>query len=188
MDVSVPVEKYCGRNVPNDPTHPQVREALAAQKSAITLGPWRPTNRPPAIEIRSALLAHGVVMQGLELYLKCSEERPEERVSIGLSIETSIGPRCFARVDWRGTDHPNSSKMCGDFQFVPAGRTHFHNPTLWPLEDDPLDHIKDNLPIALAIEEPPQNFRALLQRCASILNVTNLAEATPPRWQSDSLF
>ena len=179
---------YSGQDLQSDPTNLQLREALEAQKSAVTLGPWRPTNRPPAIEIRSALQVQGVVVQGLELYLKCSEERPEERVAIGLSIETSIGPKCFARIDWRGTDHPNSSKRCGHLQFFPAGRTHFHNPMLWPLEDDPLSHIRENLPIALAIEDPPQDFRDLLVRCASILNVTNLAEATSPRWQSDSLF
>lgn len=122
------------------------------------------------------------------LYLKCFEDRPDEMVSIGLTIETSIGPKCFARVDWRGTNHPNTHHLCGDLQFIDAGQTHFHNPALCPPGDDPMAHIRENLPIAVAIEARPPNFEALLDRCASILNVTNLTKATPPQWQSRILY
>ena len=127
-------------------------------------------------------------MRGIDLYLKCFEDRPDELISVGLTIETSIGPKCFARVDWRGTSHPNTHQLCGYLQFVDAGRTHFHNPDLCPPNDDPMAHIRENLPIAVAIEPAPQNLEALLHRCASILNVTNLAEATPPQWQPRTLY
>ena len=127
-------------------------------------------------------------MRGIGLYLKCFEDRPDEFVSVGLTIETSVGPKCFARIDWRGTGHPNTHQLCGDLQFIDAGRTHFHNPDLCPPDDDPMAHIRENLPIAAAIEPAPRNLEALLDRCASILNVTNLAEATLPRWQSHTLY
>jgi len=174
--------------LPNDPTHEELKRVLQVKKEAVTLGPWRSTSRERAVEIRSALLAGNIVMRGIGLYLKCFEDRPDEMVSIGLTIETSIGPKCFARVDWRGTSHPNTHRLCGDLQFVDAGRTHFHNPALCSPGDDPMDHIQENLPIAVAIESRLLNFEALLDRCASILNVTNLAEVTPPKWQSRILY
>lgn len=152
------------------------------------LGSWKPTSRPRAVEIRSALQSGNIVMRGVGLFLKCFEDRPDESVSVGLTIETSIGPKCFARIDWRGGSHPNTHILCDDLQFIDAGRTHFHNPELCPPDDDPMAHIRENLPIAAAIEPAPRNFEALLDRCASILNVTNLAEATPPRWQSRTLY
>jgi hypothetical protein len=174
--------------LPNDPTHEELKRVLQSKKAAVTLGPWRPTSRARAVEIRSALRAGNIVMQGVGLYLKCFEDRPDEMVSIGLTIETSIGPKCFARVDWRGTNHPNTHHLCGDLQFIDAGQTHFHNPALCPPGDDPMAHIRENLPIAVAIEARPPNFEALLDRCASILNVTNLTKATPPQWQSRILY
>lgn len=127
-------------------------------------------------------------MRGVTLFLKCYEDRPDEMVSIGLTIETSIGPKCFARIDWRGTCHLNTHHLCGDLQFINAGRTHFHNPELCPLGDDPMAHIRENLPVAAAIEPSPQNLEALLDRCANILNVTNLNEVVPPRWQPSALL
>ncbi len=180
--------------MPNDPTYEELRQVLQAEKAVVMLGPWRPTsrtqatNRLRAMEIRSPLQADNIVIRGAGLYLKCFEDRPDEQVSIGLTIETSTGPKCFARVDWRATSgHPNAHRLCGDLQHVDAGRTHFHNPDLCPLDDDPMDHIRANLPIAVAIEPAPRNFEALLDRCANILNVTNLTEVTPPRWQTPAL-
>jgi hypothetical protein len=124
------------------------------------------------------------VLRGLALYLQCIRDLPDEQVSIGLTVETSIGPKCFARVDWRAVSgHPNAHGLCGSLQFIDAGRTHFHNPELCTTTDNVMDHIRENLPIAAAIERPPKNFEALVQRCASILRVVNLTEAPTPTWQ-----
>lgn len=123
-------------------------------------------------------------MQGVALYLRCIQHLRDEQVSVGLTIETSIGPKCFARVDWRAAGgHPNVSVLCGALQLIEAGRTHFHNPALCEPTDNPMDHIRENLPVAAAIEQPPKKIEALLERCASILHVTNLTEAPIPPWQ-----
>ncbi|SIS58919.1 hypothetical protein [Paracoccus saliphilus] len=163
---------------------------LAQPKEAVSLSRWAPKNRPSTLEIKSSVTTNDVTIAGLELYMRCVISQPDEQVTIGLNVETLIGPKCFARVDWRhSSTHINTKVICGEqLRHTDAGRTHFHDPRLYESIEEPMDFIKANLPIAVALVPVPDSYRDLLENCATLLNVRNLPEAPIPPWQPNTSF
>lgn len=171
--------------MPKDPTHADLQTALDMDKEAIFSGNWV-TQPKSSLIIRVALKNQDVVIQGINLFVKCNQKRPDEQVSLGLTIEGASKPYCFARVDWRAAgSHPNTSALCGDYFLFDAGRTHYHNPKLIPSEADVMEHLTSNLPIAISVEPQPKNFADLMRSCAKLLHVNNLTEIPIPPWQPE---
>lgn len=127
-------------------------------------------------------------MQGVEFRISCSSNRPNERVSSLLTVETSIGPRCFARVDWNDRRHVNNGAICGAYQFQDIGPTHYHDPLLYDPRVAPFEFIAASMPIAQEIEVLPDNFSGLMHICAKLYNITNLSKVPEPQWQIPTSF
>jgi hypothetical protein len=157
---------------------------MSAPKALVTPLDWSVSGSGRRhLEMRGVLIRDGVTMRGVQLFLNCPRHRPEERVSLGFLMEFDNRPRCVARIDWRGSQHANNNTLCGTFIREMAGRSHFHDPALFPPPADFRAHIKEDLPIAQALDPEPENFEALLNCCARILNVTNMSDIPVPPWQ-----
>ncbi len=156
---------------------------FAKAKRVVGIGSWQSGNRDGALEIRASLENQGILISGVSLFLTCREDRPDEMVSIGLTIETPFRPKCFARVDWRQAPHVNQSALCGDLQFIDAGRTHVHRPDLYGENVEPIEYLKQNLPAAVSLDPVPGSFADLLDTAGTLLNVDNLTEVQTPPWE-----
>ena len=156
---------------------------FAKAKRAVGIDGWQSGNRNGALEIRAALENRGILISGVSLFLRCRKDRPDEMVSIGLTIETSYGPKCFARVDWRQAPHVNQSALCGHLLHVDAGRTHIHRPDLYGETVEPIEYLKQNLPAAVSLDPVPGSFGDLLDTAGTLLNVDNLTEVQTPPWE-----
>ncbi|MFV1807427.1 hypothetical protein [Phaeobacter sp. Ax4a-4a] len=172
-----------------NPSIDDISTVLNLPKQIIEANHWAKGSKGNQIEFRSPLLDDGVVMQGVEFRISCSSNRPNERVSSLLTIETSIGPRCFARVDWNDRTHVNHGVICGDYQFQDIGPTHYHDPLLYDDHQvEPFEFIAAGIPIAREIEVLPDNFSGLMHICAKLYNITNLSKVTEPQWQIPTSF
>lgn len=171
-----------------NPSIQDISTVLDLPKQIIETNNWAKGSKGNQIEFRSPLLDDRVVMQGVEFRISCSSNRPNERVSSLLTIETSIGPRCFARVDWNDRRHVNNGVICGAYQFQETGPTHYHDPLLYNAQVEPFEFIAAGMPIAQEIEVPPENFSGLMHICAKLYNITNLSKVPEPQWQIPTSF
>jgi hypothetical protein len=170
----------------SDPSSSDVFDLLR-QRKKVALGTSWVTTRNGSLEFRAALTDGQIALEGVSLFMNCLKVRPDEQVTVGLTIEGARKPYCCARVDWREiTSHPNANALCGDLQFVDAGRTHFHNPELIPNDERFIEHLKANLPIAVAINTPIRSFSDLVDCCKRLLNIENLEEIPSPPWQQQA--
>lgn len=103
-------------------------QLLAAPKRLVGELDWGRKNSTE--RIACAVEIDDVVAHGVSFQITCARDRPDERVSMVLLTETMVKPRPFARIDWRGMQHGNLNRVCGDFWHVDAGRTHFHDTNL----------------------------------------------------------
>ena len=169
--------------MPLDPTYERVVALLEAPKVAILQGHWTGRARESGCQIRAPLMINGIVEPGLHLHLQCASNRPDERVSISLLVETASGkPTAFARIDWRHNDHDNVSALAGDRHLQPAGVTHIHDPRFCQ-DIAKLREYLGKLPAAEALDPPPGDFRQLLEQASVLLNIINLTEVPIPPWQ-----
>lgn len=169
-----------------DPSASDLARILRLSKTAVLGSSW--VARPQGtLELHSALMDDGIVLEGVSIFVRCHKNRPDEQVTVGLVIEGARKPYCLARIDWRASSgHPNTHVLCGAYRFLEAGRTHFHNPELIPHESDVLTHLQENLPIAVKIETSLRTFEDVLGCSSRLLNVENLEEVSTPPWQQQA--
>lgn len=165
------------------PSHERISTLLSARKSATNLSLWLAKPNERFIELRTSLAINGIIEGGVDFFMQCKTDQPDEKVTVGINIETKNKPRCCARIDWRSTAHPNSHTLCGEMKWQEAGETHFHDPRLHDHTIDVMEFLQNNLPIATAIVPEPKDFMELMQTCATLLNITNLTTAKTPPWQ-----
>lgn len=124
------------------------------------------------------------LIQNASFHARCSARMPDELVRLMLlTIDASGKERCFARVEWRSSPHPNLKAVCGEFRGLSAGRTHYHDPCLHRgLSLDEFFGVND-LPIAVPIDPEPETYRELLEIAAGLLHIENLRELEEPPWQ-----
>ncbi len=170
--------------MPEGPDRQMILDLFAMSKQGVGFGSWQPGNRSGALKIRASIESGGILVKGVSLFLNCRIDQPDELVSAGLTIETAYGPKCFARVDWRSrAAHFNQKKICGDLQFVDAGKTHVHRPDLYKEGVEPMEYLRQNLPAAVSLDPAPGTFSELLDMAGRILSVNNLTEVEEPQWQ-----
>ena len=170
------------------PSKSDVITSLSSPKLVVSTG-WRQTPRQNSLRIMCGLTEqNGTSMKGLTFSMTANANRPDECVTAVLLIETPNRPMCCARFDWRGSPHPNASSLCGDMQYIPAGRSHWHDPALYP-DDATLEKaMMQNLPAAVSSEPEPSDFSDLLTRCARLFRIENLTDLQVPPWQSRPIF
>ncbi|MDW3119386.1 MAG: hypothetical protein R8G60_17600 [Roseovarius pacificus] len=171
-----------------NPTHKRILEIISAQKRATSLDLWVPKKNNTFVELRTSLELNGFIESGIDLFIQCKTAHPEENVAVGINIETQEKPKCCARIDWRASPHVNTSGLCGEHKFLDAGQSHFHDPRLHDTAIDVMEFLKQNLPIATALDPEPKDFIGLLETCATLLNVTNLQDTKTPPWQPKTTF
>ena len=164
-------------------SHSAIAELLTLQKRPAPFGPWIEQQKSGELRIEVALLHAGATVAGLSLRLSCHRERPLERIAIQLEVEAAGKPRPMARVDWNGSVHGNTSPLAGPFQSISAGRTHFHDPCLHDPERDPMDYLRDNLPVAAPIDAPCDSWMTVLEISGTLLNIDDLTLCPEPEWQ-----
>ncbi|MFA8385414.1 MAG: hypothetical protein ACEPO2_07300 [Pelagibaca sp.] len=165
-------------------------KVLEAPKRLSGLGKWKPINQKA--ETGAGLEIRGVVEIGVSFRAQCNPALPEENVSLMLFTETEARPRCFSRIDWRGSKHDNTNKaLTGKYWGQSAGRTHFHDPRLHLHIDFKTLFATPgvDLPIATEILPEPSSFQLLLAESAILLRIDNLGELPDPPWPATrSLF
>lgn len=171
-----------------NPSHNHILGILNAEKTATNLLRWVPKSNNQFIELRTSLEINGIIEVGVDFFMQCKIDMPDEKVTVGINIETPDKPKCCARIDWRSTSHPNTHKLCGVYRWDDAGETHFHDPKLHDLSIDIMEFLQNNLPIASAISPEPKDFVELMATCATLLNIENLPAAKPPPWQPRTTF
>ena len=136
-------------------------------------------------KLKSALLADGATIQGVTLEIGCAMEGFSLPSHVVLMAEINKKARAMARVDINGSPHPNLRAVCGEFQLVDAGTTHFHDTrlhaalTIAELFNDP----RLDLPIARPINDMPKEFSKAMEKCGELLHIDNLGEVEEPQWQ-----
>ena len=116
--------------------------------------------------------------------MKCSPETLELPFNIALLAEYRGKPRAFARIDVNASDHENRDEVCGVHHLISAGKSHFHDTRLHEHID--INHLFSDcwdLPIATALPHVPDRFQLLMEMCAELLHIENLAEVEEPQWQ-----
>lgn len=157
-------------------------KAVATPKRILKFEPWTPVNN--TLRLSANFEHQGVIMPGLTFMAMCLPERPDEQVSICIMAEIMRKSRCIARVDWRGAQHVNRKEECGQYRFLDAGRTHFHDPDIHHAFDfDELFTKPNDLPAALPIDPPPESFEELLARGGDLLHIDNLKDMPVPKWE-----
>lgn len=147
------------------------------------MGDWRRVNE--TLRMTAALEADGAILQGVTFWANCMAQKPDEKLALMLMAETRLKPRAFARVDWRGPEHQNNEKICGDLRFLNASRTHFHDTVLHQhIEIEEIFSEKYDLPIAVAIQPEPYSFMGLLEIAADLLHIENLTGIQTPSWEA----
>jgi hypothetical protein len=123
------------------------------------------------------------IPEGLYLEGRCTADLPDRDVSLTLAYKPAqglAGPLC--RIDWRPLQpHRNNGLGSGRWRFIPIEGSQLH------VFDQNLSRgvermFRENLPIALPIEEPLQNFRELLSYAGQIMRVSDIQSVQPPPW------
>lgn len=135
--------------------------------------------------LKSALEADGATMLGVTFDMRCNLEGFELPTSVVLMAEVGFKPRAMARIDINGSRHENRPAICGVWQHLDAGPTHFHDPRLHasiPMKDL-FDGTYGDLPVARPIRDMPLNFAEAMEKCAELLHIEDLAKIEEPQWQ-----
>lgn len=155
---------------------------LEAPKRLVAIAEWKRVNTQ--LRLGAALEVDGIVTAGVSFLATVLAEHPDENVTLLLQAEIKQKPRPFARIDWRGSPHPNTKPQCGAMRFTDVGRTHFHDTRLHRhIDFDELFLGNLNLPAASPIDPEPPALKELLALSASLLHIENLTEIPTPPWQ-----
>lgn len=161
---------------------------LERPKRLLSVGSWIAPNRhgQRRLTFRGPLGEKSAALQGISLQIACDAEGFSLPTSVVLLAEINRKPRAIARIDINGTRHENKLKICGDWQHVDAGYTHFHDTRLHrdiPIAEMFSDKYPD-LPVARPINDMPNDFSKAMEKCEELMHIENLGEIEEPQWQS----
>lgn len=166
-------------------------EALERPKRLITPCVWIPPGKhgQRGFRLKATLRDDVSAIRGLSLEIGCHVEGFDLPASVVLLSEFKNRPRAMARIDVNGSKHENRYPICGEWQHLDAGRTHFHDTRLHAALD-----IKElfsgvwDLPIARPISDMPKDFSEAMEKCGGLLHIENMSEIKEPTWQPKRLF
>jgi hypothetical protein len=159
-------------------------DALNAQKSILGNPGWQ------QMQHKSELVAslEGTEFNELTLRIRIKPTDFENAIAAMLEITSDGKARNIARFDWRGNEHGNHLKVCGELQYQDAGPTHFHDPRGLP--NVSLDQFfKDfsRLPVAVVVSPEPDNFTNFLEKAGELLHIKGMEGLPKPSWQQSLL-
>ena len=155
---------------------------------------WKPQHdgksTPPRntrVQLVAALLADGVVLEGVQFLAAAPMFDPDRGVAMQLMVLHGGKYRPFTRIDWRGSPHTNRKNPGSRLWLRDAGDTHIHR-----LDDNAfrgwpgIVAKRDDLPEAEATP-PLDDFRTLLAYVGVEFGLENVEQIREPQWQA-SLF
>lgn len=159
---------------------------LERPKRLIKPFPWvSPSqNGRRGLKLQTSLRDDTASLQGVKLEIGCSSEGFDLPVRVVLLAEINKKARAIARIDINGSMHQNRPAICGESQFMDAGRTHFHDTRMHrtiPIAE--LFNGSYDLPIARPIDDMPEDFTKAMEKCGELLHIENLVEIEEPQWQ-----
>lgn len=160
---------------------------LERRKRLLFVSSWvaPSANGQRRLSFRGPLGEKSAALQGISLQIACDAEGFSLPTSVVLLAEINRKPRAIARIDINGTRHQNKLKICGDWQHLDAGHTHFHDTRLH--RDIPIDEMFSDkypdLPVARPISDMPEDFSKAMEKCGELLHIENLGEIEEPQWQ-----
>lgn len=133
--------------------------------------------------MKASLRDSVAALQGVGFEIRCSADGFDLPSHIVLKAEYKNKPHCFARIDINASLHVNTKSVCGDLQFIDAGRTHFHDTRLHrDLTLNELFNAEWDLPVARPLENMPNDFLKVMEICGKLLHIENLTEVEEPSW------
>ena len=151
------------------------------------ISPGKPGQR--GFKLRASLGDGASALRGVGLEIGCHVESFRLPAHITLLAEFKSRARAMARIDIKGSPHENRHAVCRSWQFVSAGRTHFHDTALHvALTIEQLFSGDWDLPVARPIDDMPEDFSGAMERCGELLHIENLREVEEPQWQPQQLL
>lgn len=143
------------------------------------------TNGNRGFKLQATLRDDSSTILGVKLEIGCSTEGFDLPSRIVLMAEINRKPRAMARIDINGSRHENTKAICGDWQHIDAGRTHFHDTELHiDLSIEALfSGAFGDLPVARPIHDMPEDFPKAMEKCGKLLHIENMREIEEPKWQ-----
>jgi hypothetical protein len=137
------------------------------------------------LKLKSSLQSQSAALRGVTLEVGCHNESFELPSRVVLMVEFKGRSHAMARIDINGSRHENPKAICGEWQHVDAGLTHFHDTRLH--RDIPIAEMFSdkypNLPVARPINDMPNDFSKAMEKCGELLHIENLGEIEEPQWQ-----
>jgi len=142
-------------------------------------------NGQRGLKLKAALRDDYATIGGVTLELGCHVEGFHLPSRVVMMAEIGNKPRAMARIDINGSRHENRYAICGEWQFLDAGMTHFHDTRLHLgiAFSELFDGTYGDLPVARPIDNISENFLVALEKCGELLNIDNLGEIEEPQWQ-----
>lgn len=159
---------------------------LERPKRMINLGPWLPPQKggQRGVKLKSSLQVASAALPGITIEIGCNIEGFELPSRVVLMAEIDRGARPMARIDINGSRHENPHAICGEWQHIDAGKTHFHDTRLHvTLTIEELFNGIWDLPVARPIPDMPTDFAKAMEKCGELLHIENLGEIEEPQWQ-----
>lgn len=136
------------------------------------------------LKLRTSFRGEGASILGTALEIVCQPDGFELRSKVVMLAEIKGKPRAVARIDINGSKHENPLAICGEWQHLDAGHTHFHDLNLHKdLSLDELFGRSLDLPVARPLHDFPRDFREAMEKCGELLHIENLSEVEEPQWQ-----
>lgn len=138
----------------------------------------------------------GVTQMGLRLRGKCSRDYPDQNLTFQIEYMFKGISKFVAvtRIDWRPIS-PHTNKNLGPFEWRLA-RFHLSHTHLFQENYDwmvgnglPLaDNIKQNLPIAVPLDNDPVGFATLVALMGGTFNIDGVGAIPAPPWKAPRLL
>ena len=143
-----------------------------------------------------ALDIDGITQMGLRLRGKCSRDFPDKNITFQIEyiFRGRVKPAPVTRIDWRPL-HPHQNRNIGPAQWRLQS---FHCSHIHPFSENhewmvgnglPLaDNIKQNLPIAMPLDNEPDGFKSLVTMVGKSLKIEGVDVIPVPPWKAPRLL
>jgi hypothetical protein len=161
----------------------KIEGLVAADKALIDVPAWI-ERAADDLELSAPLEVKGVTIEGLTLRGRARKSLADREVIFQLEYHHSqIVGGAVARIEWRPLNvHSNKGLGPKALRHVIQKGSHHHRFDLnWRHSRDGV--LKGDLPIALPINEEPENFRALLGVVGKEFRIKNIQLVSAPPWQ-----
>lgn len=160
-----------------------IPKVVLAKKTLVAAPSWVERGSD-GLEFVATLESDGVVLEALSLRGRARKSLADREVVFQLEYHQAQivgGPIC--RIEWRPVSaHCNRGLGPKDLRYVIQTGSHHHRFDLnWKWSQDAVR--RGNLPIAVPINDDPENFRALLAVVGKEFNIKNIQLITVPPWQ-----